>query len=1841
MAARLGTFATIVLVALLASAGPLRAPAAPDVDRSATVFVEAGEEGARATALGPDDVAVQGIEADGTTQRTVTRVGKALEEQVIVELRSPALLRRGQIRGIGGLRRGSAAVVTARQQLAAEQSRVDAEILRITARSRLRSVPRAEIIRREYQAVFNGFAASLTAAEQEEVRRLPDVLAIHPDIEVHATLDVSGPLVGAPAFATTFGFDGAGMVIAVIDTGVDYTHPDLGGCLGTGCKVIGGFDFSNDDADPIDDNGHGTHVAATAAGTHPTLRGIAPGASLLAYKVLNRSGSGPSSAVLAGIERAIDPDGDGNTSDRADVINLSLGGPDDVGDPLGQAVENATAAGSLVVAAAGNSGDFFTILSPGSAPAALTVGATDDADQLAGFSSRGPTSNDLAIKPEITAPGVAICAAKAGETGLGGDCIDNLHISISGTSMATPHVAGAAALLRGLFPSLTPEETKSLLVNNSLDLGLPVMEGGAGRLDIPAAAAGQTVLDPAALSYGLDDLNQTVWLSSKNLEVRNRDSVSHSYTLSVDPDPLPAGIQLTLTPQSFVLSAGESITVTAELSVDNQVVPDLELEPHAYEGTVLVRSESQTQRAPFAFIKAPPKLRLTFDISPIAVMIHDRASFSRFIPFPSSTVVEVLIPTGVYDIIVLFPNFDQEIRPLWVVREGVFVGEGATEAFDRSEATVQVSHRIEDAAGQTLSVLHKILALKHRSSGFGVSFFSSRLPTVPNLGLGANVISSAYTLEAALHARSGDDDYFVLGEIYTGIGPGASFDSVASGMTRLESTFFPLPGDPSTAVGAVMWRRSGSLASGFEFARDASGLERSVYLTPVPQKPSPFSVVPFVDAASPSLAQLGGSHPIQPDVLLGRVDVLARPFLDDVLYQNTRGGLPINLGPYFWQLSTENGASSISIQDPHAAIQNPIAFLSQGASVPEGTPGGGGSVPWELYAGTTLIDSGALSQTRQPLDLPRTSAQPAGAYRIVSRGPAYAVGDAIGTTLVELSFDTRRADPDPPYLKLLEIVRNGALTNKLTTGESFTVELEISDLGRNPVTTGVASVALTAAGPGGSVTVAPLQTGPERYVATLTCDPGLSSLAVVAVDGAGNEMRQEFDPAFVCRQAEVCGDGTVDFGEQCDDGNPDSCDGCSPACTFDALCGNGIVESPCEQCDDGDTNPCDGCSATCQTEGFCGDGIHDPACEQCDGGNLEGGDCCTSSCFLESVTTVCRPASGLCDMPEFCTGPAGFCPADRIQLAGVLCRASTGTCSPAEFCDGSSALCPPDVSEPDFTVCDDGLFCNGADLCLDGTCGTHRGDPCRLLGECHGCDETRDQCLSPAGAECTEDGNVCTDDLCDGAGFCSHVPNTSACLAPCVQESLCQDGACIPGTVPVVCTPASQCSLQGTCDPAIGLCSDPPKPDGASCSDGDACTAGDLCSGGTCGGVVLVDRDLDGVCDLVDSCSDLLDADADGVGDSCDNCPSQFNPDQRNSDSSGGGDVCDFCPNDPADSCLTTASAGLTVGPAGGTVTTPDGQVRVDVPAGALSAPTSLSITDHLSPFGGQRSRMLLRTELGPDGQRFSSPTTLTFAWADTDDDGHVDGFEPLLPESDLSVWRNGVQIAGPCSDPSFQPTFCSEFCCDRDANTWTVASKSFGQYVVGPPVGMLIPGTGPPTSDCIIEWDVVDPQELRPATSRGLPRPKRSCTDGDHRCDVDGEADGVCTFLLRACVNADDPRLRTPRGEAACSPTSIARISLRSPRLSDRKPWRAAIAVAIQDILADLGPSTVSGSFRPQIDYSPTLSSMACTPMIEVPIPLNGAKRVSLGLAVKAETPTGGRAGRDADRLLLRCFPE
>ncbi|MET9168644.1 S8 family serine peptidase, partial [Streptomyces cellulosae] len=313
------------------------------------------------------------------------------------------------------------------------------------------------------------------------------------DGRVRATLDRSTAQIGAPE-VWKGGHRGEDVKVAVLDTGADASHPDLAGRIGEA------EDFSGSSGTG-DVFGHGTHVASIVGGSGAASggarRGVAPGADLLIGKVLGDDGFGTESQVIDGMEWAV--------ARGADVVNMSLGSdaPSDGTDPMSRALNELSASsGALFVVAAGNAGPGQgTIGSPAAADAALTVGAVDRDDSLADFSSRGPRTGDGAVKPDVTAPGVGIVAARAAGTTMG-QIVDASYVAASGTSMAAPHVAGAAALLAQQHPDWTASRLKDALTSTArLIDGQRVTEQGGGRIDV-AAASRTPVLATAGLSLG-------------------------------------------------------------------------------------------------------------------------------------------------------------------------------------------------------------------------------------------------------------------------------------------------------------------------------------------------------------------------------------------------------------------------------------------------------------------------------------------------------------------------------------------------------------------------------------------------------------------------------------------------------------------------------------------------------------------------------------------------------------------------------------------------------------------------------------------------------------------------------------------------------------------------------------------------------------------------------------------------------------------------------------------------------------------------------------------------------------------------------------------------------------------------------------------------------------------------------------------------------------------------------------------------------------------------------------------------------------------------------------------
>ncbi|MFG2654499.1 S8 family serine peptidase [Streptomyces sp. NPDC048425] len=452
------------------------------------------------------------------------------------------------------------------------------------------------------------------------------------------------PLTGATA-AHRDGLDGSGVKVAVLDTGVDADHPDLAGRIAATKVFVNGQDGA-------DRTGHGTHTASTIAGTgaasHGRYAGMAPGADLLMGKVLGDDGSGSLSGIVAGMEWAV---GQG-----AKVVSMSLGadGATSCSGPDVEAVQR-LGGKALFVIAAGNASLRGTVSTPGCAPSALTVGAIDRNDKTASFSSRGPSVDGISAKPDIASQGVDV-VARAGGRG------EQAYQSMSGTSMATPHVAGGAALLLQQHPELTPARLKALLTASATDTDAPVLDQGSGPLDVARAITQPVIAEPVPVlgdfaypQAGLDPVDKPVTLT-------NITGKPVTLALTVQDVRGDDGSRLS----RFAAPARRTVTVPANGTADVpvRVDPSARLDSGDY-GTVtgrLVGTGAQGTRVtvPFGVHMEEPSADLTVKgldrhgdpaASPSTFQLFDdhRDSAKRYtIGYPDAGSTTIRVPLGTY-----------------------------------------------------------------------------------------------------------------------------------------------------------------------------------------------------------------------------------------------------------------------------------------------------------------------------------------------------------------------------------------------------------------------------------------------------------------------------------------------------------------------------------------------------------------------------------------------------------------------------------------------------------------------------------------------------------------------------------------------------------------------------------------------------------------------------------------------------------------------------------------------------------------------------------------------------------------------------------------------------------------------------------------------------------------------------------------------------------------------------------------------------------------------------------------------------------------------------------------
>ena len=577
---------------------------------------------------------------------------------------------------------------------------------------------------------MNFVATSLNYSTAFELAESPQVAHVWLDRNFYVCLNQSVPLIKNPTewaaieASLNRSVNGSGVKIAILDTGIDSTHPDFYFPNGTS-KIVGAASFTGE---PITDGyGHGTHCASIAAGTGEasnfTYVGVAPGAALMNVKVLDNSGQGQESWIISGIQWAVD--------NHANILSMSFGSNagGDGTDPLSTTVNWATDQGAVCVVAAGNSGQLgmYTINSPGVAELAITVGASDKTDVVASFSSRGPTS-DYRIKPDVVAPGVNIVAARASGTSMGKP-VSQYYTMASGTSMATPHVAGAAALILDAHPSWSPGTIKMALANyaqniTKVDQGTSksasVLDEGTGRIDV-CKAANASAVGNSSISFGRVGLNAIYRqvFTLQNLVITTLNIALEAKAWYID-DGTVYNVAL-LNTSSLILSGGA--TGQVELSLDTSGA----LPEGYFEGIIKATFGDTSIRIPFFFCiisqlsvgivdESGSKLMAAYVLIDAQTGQEIKSSIedfsARFLIFHGTYIVQAM------DLYELNPPL-LDARISFIIHRKFSIGVGETMNLQLSLASAnKLEVRTTDVQGYPLYLVNKQLLTPYRSMGY-------------------------------------------------------------------------------------------------------------------------------------------------------------------------------------------------------------------------------------------------------------------------------------------------------------------------------------------------------------------------------------------------------------------------------------------------------------------------------------------------------------------------------------------------------------------------------------------------------------------------------------------------------------------------------------------------------------------------------------------------------------------------------------------------------------------------------------------------------------------------------------------------------------------------------------------------------------------------------------------------------------------------------------------------------------------------------------------------------------------------------------------------------------------
>lgn len=947
-------------------------------------------------------------------------------------------------------------------------------------------------ISREYREVWSGAAAEIAPGLLEPLRRLPYVRRVVPDDTVHATLTESVHLIRADLLRQTTGATGAGIRVGIVDTGIDYSHPAFGNGYGPGHRVAGGYDFANDDADPRDDHGHGTHVAGIVGGNGGGVVGVAPGVTLYAFKVLTAGGWGYESWILAGLERALDPDGDPGTDDAMQVINLSLGSsagnPD---DPMSLALDHLTESGVVCCVAAGNDGSYRSIGSPGTSRRAITVGATDKQDSIAFFSSRGPVPRTYDAKPDLMAPGVDIVSSMLG----GGT------IALSGTSMAAPHVTGCAALLLQLHPAWTPDDVKSALTSTAHALARTPLDRGSGRVDALDAAAAAVSFMPTQLAFGrMPVTTGPDWVRTDTLHVRNLGASTSAVTFPATTTVAPGAI-LRCSPAAVTLAPGESGVVLATLTADPAIPPPHD-QPFGFATMLDAVCDGRTYRIPVTFFRHGI-LALKSDAFADWTFVEDHATREILYGGWPPGLDQIPVAPGDYDVTTSFYPFYR------LVSHEVTVLDSTVVAISAGEATATQSFAYLDREGHPFESDTGTLTFHRTGSRF--TFAWAGFPITP---IATSPDRPDYELCWTYARSDGASSWISVSDTQKGI-TGDAVHSKPGAVWRAFTMSLPPPAEPDAAE--IFWVYS-------PFLEDSPDSYFGVgYSPPRDSLPHEFHCELAMDASGASLRGLAVDfYPRDSSsIVWNRGPLLLSPRL-----RVDRWPLESYLGVMLGQpMSRFSGTRMRLFGLPvwrGLLYSGPgLAYVSEGGTFfsPHVWTDGWGAVrtepdpSYELLcdgitaANGTLVGAGGFT-ANQPAAV---TLPPSGVMDLRLHREDVHSGVAWGTA-VSARFDPQSLDRDPPWLRSFQVQAGGeeADTVDFTRNPGASLRFRLSDA------TAITPLIELHAVDGGPWVPVPVTRDADEYVAALPATfEGAVDLRLTATDAQLNALAMTWSPAFV------------------------------------------------------------------------------------------------------------------------------------------------------------------------------------------------------------------------------------------------------------------------------------------------------------------------------------------------------------------------------------------------------------------------------------------------------------------------------------------------------------------------------------------------------------------------------------------------------------------------------------------------------------------------------------------------------------------------------------------------------